>query len=42
MMILFPTVLNDESGLSETCVASWTISNDIGYMSSSTSRTLKR
>jgi hypothetical protein len=32
MMILFPTVLNDESGLSEMSVAQWTISYDIGYM----------
>jgi hypothetical protein len=41
MMILFPTVLNDESGLSETSVVAWNISYDIGYMSSSTSRTLE-
>jgi hypothetical protein len=41
MMILFPTVLNDESGLSETSVAAWTISYDIGYMTSSTSRTIE-
>jgi hypothetical protein len=41
MMILFPTVLNDESGLSEMSVAAWTISYDIGYVSSSTSRTLE-
>jgi hypothetical protein len=41
MMILFPTTLNDESGLSETSVATWTISYDIGYMSSSMSRTLE-
>jgi hypothetical protein len=41
MMILFPTVLNDESRLSETSVAALTISYDIGYMSSSTSRTLE-
>jgi hypothetical protein len=40
MMILFPTILNDESGLSGMSVAAWTISYDIGYMSSSTSRTL--
>jgi hypothetical protein len=42
MMILFPTILNDESGLTETSVVAWTISYDIGYMSSSTSRTLER
>jgi hypothetical protein len=42
MMILFPTVLNDESGLSEMSVVAWTISYDIGYMSSSMSRTLER
>jgi hypothetical protein len=42
MMILFPTVLNDESGLSEMSVAAWTISYNIGYMSSSMSRTLER
>jgi hypothetical protein len=41
MMILFPTVLNDESGLSETSVAAWTMSYDIGYMLSSTSRNLE-
>jgi hypothetical protein len=41
MMIFFPTVLNDESGLSETSVAAWTISYDIGYMLSSTSRILE-
>jgi hypothetical protein len=41
MMIIFPTVLNDESRLSEMSVAAWTISYDIGYMSSSTSRTLE-
>jgi hypothetical protein len=41
MMILFPTILNDESGLSETSVAAWTISYDTGYMSSSTSRNLE-
>jgi hypothetical protein len=29
MMILFPTVLNDESGLSEMSVTAWTISYDI-------------
>jgi hypothetical protein len=40
MMILFPTVLNDESELSETSVAAWTIPYDIEYMSSSMSRTL--
>jgi hypothetical protein len=42
MMILFPTILNDESGLSETSVAAWNISYDIGYMPSSTSWTLER
>jgi hypothetical protein len=42
MMTLFPTVLNDESGLSEMSVVAWTISYDIGYMSSSMSRTLER
>jgi hypothetical protein len=42
MMIFFPTVLNDESGLSETSVVAQIISYDIGYMSSSTSRTLER
>jgi hypothetical protein len=36
------TMLNDKSGLSETSVAAWTISYDIGYMLSSTSRTLER
>jgi hypothetical protein len=41
MMIPFPIVLNDESGLSETSVAAWTISYDIGYMLSSTSSTLE-
>jgi hypothetical protein len=41
MMILFPTVLNDESVLSETSLVAWTISYDIGYMLSSTSRTLE-
>jgi hypothetical protein len=41
MIILFPSVLNDKSGLSEMSVAAWTISNDIGYMSSSTSRNLE-
>jgi hypothetical protein len=47
MMILFllvealDTMLNDESGLSKMSVAAWTISYDIGYMSSSTSRTLE-
>jgi hypothetical protein len=41
MMILFPTVLNDESGLSEMSVVAWTISYDIGYMLSSMSRTLE-
>jgi hypothetical protein len=41
MMILFPIVLNVESGLSETSVTAWTISYDIGYMSSSTSRILE-
>jgi hypothetical protein len=47
MMILFlltealETMLNDESGLSETSVAAWTISYDIGYMLASTSRTLE-
>jgi hypothetical protein len=42
MMIIIPTILNDESGLSEMSVAAWTISYDIGYMLSSTSRTLER
>jgi hypothetical protein len=42
MMIFFPTVLNDESGLSEMSVVAWTISYDIGYISSSMSRTLER
>jgi hypothetical protein len=42
MMILFPTILNDESRLSETSVSTWTIYYDIGYMSSFTSRTLER
>jgi hypothetical protein len=42
MMILFPNVLNDESRLSDMSVAAWTISYDIGYMSSSTSMTLER
>jgi hypothetical protein len=41
MMILFPTILNDESELSETTVAAWTISYDIGYMSSSLSEALE-
>jgi hypothetical protein len=41
VMIIFPTVLNDESGLSEMSVATWMISYDIGYMPSSTSRTLE-
>jgi hypothetical protein len=47
MMILFlltevlGTMLNDESGLSETSVTAWTILYDIGYMLSSMSRTLK-
>jgi hypothetical protein len=41
MMILFPTILNDESRLGEMSVAAWTISNDTGYMSLSTSRTLE-
>jgi hypothetical protein len=41
MMILFSTVLNGESGLSETSVATRTISYDIGYTSSSTSMTLE-
>jgi hypothetical protein len=40
-MMFFPTVLNDESKLSEMSVAAWTISYDIEYMSSSTSRTLE-
>jgi hypothetical protein len=40
MMILSLIVLNDESKLSEMSVAPWTISYDIGYMVSSTSRTL--
>jgi hypothetical protein len=35
------TMLNDESRLSETSVVAWTISYDIGYMLSSTSRTLE-
>jgi hypothetical protein len=42
MMILFPTILNDKSGLSEISVATWTISYDIRYMSSSMLRTLER
>jgi hypothetical protein len=42
MMILLSTILNDDSRLSETSVAAWTISYDIGYTSSSTSRTLER
>jgi hypothetical protein len=42
MMILFLIVLNDESELSETSVAAWTISYDIGCKSSSTSRILER
>jgi hypothetical protein len=42
MVILFPTILNDESGLSETNVVAWIISYDIEYMSSSTSRNLER
>jgi hypothetical protein len=42
MMILFSIILNDESGLSETSVAAWSISYDIRYMSSFTSRTLER
>jgi hypothetical protein len=37
MIILFPIVLNDESGLSEMSVEAWIISYDIGYISSSTS-----
>jgi hypothetical protein len=41
MMILFSTVLNDESGLSETSVEARTISYDIGYKLSSTSRILE-
>jgi hypothetical protein len=41
-MIHFSVVLNDENGLSEMSAAAWTISYDIGYMSSSTSRTLER
>jgi hypothetical protein len=47
MMILFllnealDTMLNDESMLSETSVATWTMSYNIGYMASSTSRTLE-
>jgi hypothetical protein len=41
VMIIFLTILNDESGLSEMSVAAWTISYDIGYMLSSTSRTLE-
>jgi hypothetical protein len=41
MMILFPIILNDESSLGEMSVAAWTISNDTGYMSLSTSRTLE-
>jgi hypothetical protein len=42
MIILFllteelDTMLNDESGLSETSVVAWTISYDSGYMSLST------
>jgi hypothetical protein len=35
------TMLNDESGLSEMSAAAWTISYDIGCMSSSTSMTLE-
>jgi hypothetical protein len=42
IMILFPTILNDESGLCKTSVAAWTILYDIGYMSSSTLRSLER
>jgi hypothetical protein len=42
MMVFSPTILNDESGLSETSVVAWTISYDIGYMPSSTSMTLER
>jgi hypothetical protein len=42
MVILFPTILNDESGLSETSVVAWIISYDIGYMPSSTLRNLER
>jgi hypothetical protein len=41
MMILLPAMLNDENGLSETSVAAWTMSYDIGYMLSSKSRTLE-
>jgi hypothetical protein len=41
MTIFLPTILNDESELSETSVAAWTISYDIGYMSSSTSSKLE-
>jgi hypothetical protein len=37
----FDTMLNDESRLSETNVVAWTISYDIGYMSSSTSRIIE-
>jgi hypothetical protein len=37
----FDTMLNDESGLSEMNVVAWTISYDIGYMSSSTSRIIE-
>jgi hypothetical protein len=40
-MIPFPIILNDENRLSETSVVAWTISYDIGYMPSSTSRTLE-
>jgi hypothetical protein len=29
MMIIFPNVLNDESGLSEMSVVAWTISYDM-------------
>jgi hypothetical protein len=36
------SMLNDESSLSEMSLVAWTISYDIGYMSSSTSRTLER
>jgi hypothetical protein len=41
MMILFPTVLNNESRIREMSVVAWTMSYDIGYMSSSMSRTLE-
>jgi hypothetical protein len=42
MMILFPTILNDESGLSETSVVAWIIFYDIWYKLSYMSRTSER